>query len=459
MKRLCLLLILWIPAARPQAPPPSPASLATAVWDQLRAVNWDAAYAGWKRARPQLACRQYADAEHTTIPDELWSYRCSDIRQPVETEWLFYALSPDEPVTAHLDQFRAAVTGQPLAQLEAVQRELSTRLASRYGAGQDPGRVSEFGSAFWHDLHRWRVNDLEIYLYLDEVGQAPPRLELQARRRPLLDALAAHLRIRDLAITQWAESGTPLDSQLATQVAAEFPRAAMLLSSPGQPEQEQPALRPALLETLDAARTAAPGRRAVVLLAADRLAGRLLVTDLQAAGWEQERKRLAGYGLSFEWDPLGGVWHYGHELLWLVWQDYSGTPWGQQAFLLILSRGWDTHAACQAGSDQFRAVIQNGERFLRERPQSPLRPQVLLYLGQSYETWWSLSRAGESDDYVDRRKYQDGADAARQRAIDYYQQLLRLPGAGDQAASARLALPRLKLGIDAVQRRFFCVYD
>jgi hypothetical protein len=83
----------------------------------------------------------------------------------------------------------------------------------------------------------------------------------------------------------------------------------------------------------------------------------------------------------------------------------------------------------------------------------------LLLLAQSYETWWSLSLAGDNDDYADRRKYQDGAADARRKAIEWYDRLLRLPNAEDRSAGARRALPRLKLGIDSMQRRFFCIYD
>jgi hypothetical protein len=205
--------------------------------------------------------------------------------------------------------------------------------------------------------------------------------------------------------------------------------------------------------------TGAPERRARLLLAGDRLAGRLLVTERESSGWEAERRSFAGYGLVFEWDELGGAWHYNHDLLWRVWREFSRTAWGEPAFLLLLSRGWDTQSACQNGSDQFRAVITNGEQFLRDHPQTSLQPRILLLLAQAYETSWSLSLAGDNDDYVNRRNYQAGAAVAHEKAIGLFEELLRLRNGGDPAAYARLALPRLKLGIDTAQRRFFCIYD
>lgn len=456
MKRLGV--FLFLASAAGSQPLESSAAFLESAWQQFEATSWDAAYAAWQGMQPQAACRRYPGGEHPTIPDELWSYRCSEAGPSLDVEWLFYALSPDEPVTAHLEQFRTSIAGRPPAQLEEARGALSARLTTRFGPGQDPGRVNEVGSAFWRNVRRWRTNDLEIYLYVFQQPGTALSLHLEARRRTLLDALASDRRLQDSEIAEWAESGTPLDRQLARQL-AEFPKAASVLSSEARPEGEHAAMWPALLQVLDASKTGSAERRARMMLAGDRLAGRLLVTKRQSPEWDAERKLLANYGLTFQWDELGGVWHYNHELLWRVWREYNRTAWSEPAFRLLLSRGWETRSACASGSDQFRAVIANGERFLRDRPKSPLRARILLLLAQSYETWWSLSLAGDNDDYADRRKYQDGAADARRKAIEWYDRLLRLPNAEDRSAGARRALPRLKLGIDTMQRRFFCIYD
>jgi hypothetical protein len=462
MKLASLPLLLLTPAAAQQAPALSAAGLAIAASQQLQNVAWGAAYSGWRRDHSQLACRQFPQGEHATLPDALWSHRCEQTAQGVKAEWLFYALNLDEPITPRLEQFRAIVEGMPPASLEEIRRELSSRLSNRYGAAEkiDAPRepLAEPGSVFWRNWQRWRSGDLELYLYLFEAQRQAPRLELQARRRPLLEALALERRLQESDLGRWSEAGTPLDLRLAKELGALFPGLSRLLAS-RQPERDQNTLRPAVIELLEAANTASPERRAMLLLAADRLAGRLGPTERESPQWEQERKQLAAYGLNFEWDELGGSWAYTHDLLWRVWEDYAGMPWGEQAFLLLESRGWNTHVGCQAGSDEFRMVIQTGERFLREYTESQNRPDVLLFVAQSYETWWSLSQAGERDDYVDPAKYQQGAGAARERAIRLYEQLLATAPDGDGAARARQQLPRLKLGIDTVQRRFFCVYD
>jgi hypothetical protein len=121
-------------------------------------------------------------------------------------------------------------------------------------------------------------------------------------------------------------------------------------------------------------------------------------------------------------------------------------------------------SACIAGSDQFRAVIQEGVPFLEQHPNSPHQLDVQLTVAQAYETWWSLSQPQPTveDDYSERvepQKYQEGAEAARQKAIAYYERLLQAAPQSDHAVYARRQLPRLKLGIDTGQRRFHCFYE
>ena len=455
MNRLAGLLLVIVSYATAQTPS---AGAAGSLWEHLQAVPWDATYADWQRAHLQLACRQSPEGEHPTLPDELWSYRCAQAAQPVTSEWLFYALSLDQPLAARLEQFHASINGLALAELEETHREISLRLTARYGAGVDPGKVSEPGSAFFRNIRRWQSGDLQLSVYLFARGTEPPRLELQARRRVLLDALATEQRLRDWQMDQLAEAGSPLDNRLAHDLGAEFPRLPALLQR-SQPEQDQAAIQPLLLDLLQAARVSLPERRAMLMMAADRLAARLLAGERESPQWEQQRNQLARFGLNFEWDELGAAWQYTHDLLWRIWEEYAGMPWGEQAFVLLESHGWETHVGCQSGSDQFGIVIQTTERFLREHTQSPHRAEVQFLLAQAYETWWSLSHAPEQDDYVDRTKYVQGSDVARQRAVAHYEELLQMPDAGDYAAYARLVLPRLKLALDTGQRRFFCVYD
>lgn len=126
--------------------------------------------------------------------------------------------------------------------------------------------------------------------------------------------------------------------------------------------------------------------------------------------------------------------------------------------MLLLAQGFDTGTDCVGGSDEFHTVISQGLQFLEKHANSPYRLDVQLAVAQAYETWWSLSQAPGDQEYstVEAAKYQEGANAARQRAISAYVTLVQSSPQGAHAAYARRQLPRLKLGVDTGQRRYYC---
>ncbi len=216
-------------------------------------------------------------------------------------------------------------------------------------------------------------------------------------------------------------------------------------------------------ETLQALLTAAAAgsgdRKAELLLAADRVAALIPEGQTGDPAERQRSETMAGFALHYTYSPLGGGWEYQHDLLRQVWRDYPNSAWGGEAFLLLEWTGWDSSGTCAAGSDQFRTVIANGEKFLAEHPSSPHGLNVTLAVGTAYENWWSLSLSRPGDDYVEAAKYRDGAEAARQKAMGIYQQIAKMAPDSPEAIYARRRLPRLKLGIDTAQRAFYCIYD
>ena len=469
MKGLFVVLALALQAAPAPVQTPVASAVATRVWNEFQAVRWGMPYADWRRTHSEASCEPFVAPADDSIDYaiggvEWWSYRCRRVDPTIASTWLFYAFDPNTPVP-RLEQFRMSVDGDGVqgGDLAGVHRLLAARLTTQLGAGERPTTrgLGEFGSAYWRETVRWNDRELQIYLYLDASPwrAGKQRLTLQVRHRALLDTLANIRKLGSDTGSQWEDSGTPLDSALTKELGSEFAAVGALLTLPPEAERTQPALREALARLMVATRSSTSDRRALLLMAADRLAARVGETELEVPGWEAERKRLASFGLNFEWSELGGTWLYTHDLLWRLWKEHGDTPWGGQAFLRLLRGGWDTSVGCRSGSDRFRNVITNGEQFLRDRPATPSRAQVLLALAESYETWWSLSRASEREAYATPGDYQKGADVARQRAIGYYEDLLRLNRAGNEAGYARLALPRLKLGIDTGQRQFFCVYD
>jgi hypothetical protein len=295
--------------------------------------------------------------------------------------------------------------------------------------------------------------------------------------------------------------GSPIDEDLSRELLADFPDVSTMLTHP-QPPADPAHMRAAVQQLQDQLRAQTPGqvgtravvlafpqaewtpeqfhdalarlttvkaagtdRRPVLLLAADRLARRLSVaiaddrSDMEH--WNLWREQLAKLGAIYqqpEITPVAEAWPYRWDLLKQVWANYGQSDWGERAFLLLLNQGFDTGPDCEAGSDSFRAVIQQGEQFLNGHPQSPHLPEVQLSLAQAYETWWSLSQAqsDQQDSEVNPASYRPGAIAALQKSIQYYKRLLETSPASDEAAYARRELPRLMLGVDTGQRRFYC---
>ena len=436
----------------------APAQAAETLWRAVSAVRWSDTYQTWRAQHRQVACEPFS-----APPDEivdaagLWSYHCREHSISIEAEWLFYALDVRPPIAARMEQMRVSVDNLPADQLEAAAHELISLVSGTNGAPA-ADNVSEFGSAFWRAAARWETAEVEIVVGVDEFPGRTPRLNAFVRHRPLVTALNTFTRVSaQLADDLGASDLT--NAELAAHLRERFPEpAALLASSEASAIDTNAAVRGVtlLLDGADAQTRADVPER---LFAADRLADRLAMTDRESAAGDEARRLLGADHVTFEWSELGGSWVYTHDLLWRLWRDHRDTAWGDRAFASLLARGWDTHVGCRAGSDQFRQVISEATGFLQTRPASSIRLQVLFLFAQAYETWWSLSLASDRDDYVDRTQYQTGAASARRQAIATYQEIVRRYPDSAQADYAHLVLPRLLLGLDTGERRFFCVYD
>jgi hypothetical protein len=501
------------PTSTPLQPPSSASAEAEAqaqqLWTEFEQSTWGASLQDWSTLHPDIPCAPFRGDLWGGGADRQWAQRCSTNSAPEAAHWSFYIFAPQEPLVTRLEQFDVTTSSLPEEALPSVQSSLQSRLAARCGPGEDRSPKIARGRAVpWPQYVRWQTADLEIQLNLSEFDpqRKEGRLRLQARHRPLLDALNDDERLKQVGTSGFLyEVGAGIDKQLADNLRADLPDVAVMLVKqqpdpdpqkireatqqaiqqrqnqlksappPGQapiaafafaaPQTKWKAeqFHDALIRLLTSAKTSAPDRRPILLFAADRLAWRLpwvIANDKSAQwDWNEWRHELGSFDVTYE--PGYDVkWSYGGNLLEKIWTDYRETEWGQRAFLLLLTHGFDTSLDCKAGSDQFRQVIQQGLPFLDKRPKSPYQLDVQLAIAQAYETWWSLSQsvppAGEDGEYVDAQKYQEGADAARRESIARYEQLQQTAPQSDQAAYARRQLPRLKLSIDTGQRRFYC---
>jgi hypothetical protein len=85
-------------------------------------------------------------------------------------------------------------------------------------------------------------------------------------------------------------------------------------------------------------------------------------------------------------------------------------------------------------------------------------------LAVANESWWSVAHAPADDPWVSAPPYprklenQRQAEAARERAIRYYREVVRLAPESPEAAAALRRIPRIEQKLDTGQRRFFCSY-
>jgi hypothetical protein len=109
--------------------------------------------------------------------------------------------------------------------------------------------------------------------------------------------------------------------------------------------------------------------------------------------------------------------------------------------------------------DLFRDVVEHGESFLADHPNSPVRLRVRFAVANAYETWWSISLAPATDEnfgtYPRRAENDRTSDAARLKAISGYEQIERVAPGSDYALFAARHLPRLRLRLDTGLRRWF----
>jgi hypothetical protein len=487
------------------------------IWTEFDKTAWGATLEDWSALHAEVSCKSFHGRMWGLGADAQWSHRCSSGPQPEAAQWSFYVFGLQEPWVPRLEQFDVSTVSIPEEALTALQNSLQSRLATRFGPGEDRSpKVARARAVSWPVDLRWQAADVEIHLNLSEFDpqRKEGRLRLQARHRTLLETMKDDERLKLVGLnSNWYEVGSGIDKVLADNLRPDFPEAAtMLVKSQPDPDpqkvldaaqqaiqQRQNQLKSAqpagqrpiaaiaiaaapptkwtaeefhgtLVRILTSVKTTARDRQPMLLLAADRLAWRLPSVILNDKpnnwDWSEWRRELGTLGVVYE-QASEEPWAYGGSLMQHVWTGYGETEWGQRAFLLLLGQGFDTGVDCKAGPDQFRKVIPEALQFLEKHANSPHQLDVQLAVAQAYETWWSLSQAPvpgqelteaeEAEPDANPQQYQEGAEAARQQAIARYEQFIQTAPQSDYAAYARRVLPRLKLGLDTGQRRFYCV--
>src|SRR6266436_5521704 len=232
----------------------------------------------------------------------------------------------------------------------------------------------------------------------------------------------------DTKLACYERPKSQVDQKLTAMLGADYPDLSQILKS-DSPSHDPKIVRQLLDRLLEAAKGAAPEKKPLLLLAADAIAERLALPSITPPNPELQRELggLAAQGLTFTWVELDGGWFYRSDLLWRLWREFPTSEEGEDAFVLLLRQGWDKSPCCKTGASSFRTVIQQGEEFLSNRPQTVHRRNVLFLVAQAYETWWSLSLVPEQDREEgdpSPAAYREGASAARERAVAYYGEIV-----------------------------------
>ncbi len=446
--------------------------LAETIWSGLRRVKWEAAYRQPGRGSANTCSAVQA---HKDLRAGLYGYAyyCSQRMSEVIAESFYYPAGDSRPVLLlRRAEFRLA-SAYPEMSAE-VEQLLMQQLVRAYGPGAVPDNLYEIGASRPNPGLSWRAGEVTIFLHRNRNFVAPAGV----REGVLLVAVRNEV-LRERELKREVDNAFESTTRLAyAMIAGDLKKdLGTLYLPPGKrPASEadrakaERTTRAALLGLLGQAGAGDRGRRAAILVAADDLTvrlGSLLVarsithggeTLSEAPGADRVRLQLAAYGVRYTGiGHYSGDLEYDRSLLRRAWKEFPESPWEQRAFLMLQSRSCSIpNFGCQ-GPNCFRTVIEQGENFLRQYPETLFRKEHIYHLALAYETWWSLSQAEPGDPTAEGAKIDKvSAEIARKRAIDLYEELARIAPGSPEARAGQLILVRLKLMLGTGERTFFC---
>ena len=426
----------------------------------------------WEKS-PAAACVGHTPVQMDIYATVQWTHHCAATHEGIVLESFFYVFG-EPPREARLRVDVRPVDESPAATAAAI-RELRQRLTARFGApAQGPEMMEigfrrvKYGEPVAGD--HWQGGGLHYFLHANQTNPDPMGMRRGVQLIVITDRLFAE-RQKDALILrvegfdgEARENDDPVRSRLRARIGETYTRP--MWGDPGTKAEYQRFSRDALQDLAALLREsdrAGRPRQALYLLAADAVTNKLSQTMDDPGPLS---RLLSGYGAK-----VGGMTHQGgldyrRDLLWRVWREFPETEGGELAFLELERHGWDTPTSegCPENPDLFREVIGRGEAFLARRPRTDFRKEITYLLAVANETWWSSARAGTGDQVVGVAPYPRRAANAREagdarlRAIGYYRNVVTLAPDSPEAAAALRRLPRLELGLDTGQRRFFCFY-
>jgi hypothetical protein len=219
-----------------------------------------------------------------------------------------------------------------------------------------------------------------------------------------------------------------------------------------------------ILEAVDrwvrVAATLPPGRRSAALFAADQL-----LANSGGPHWRKDqhppiRQRLESDGATFEWLDLGGTYHYTYT--WLkeaLFLDPDGRA-GELAFATLMEKGFETSGGCSnQHGEGFRAVIREGEAYLRRKPETALRADIHFLMAEAHADIVTLASGDSPSIQSDSARYGPEAAVAREKAIEHFRVAFEVAGNTSRAREAWPTAWRLVAGFAPTRTYFYCRND
>ena len=460
------------------------------VVEQLDFIAKPSTLGEWKKERPGDEVVLYRHGDAGAPLDRPWCARAEAALQlPDGTKADRYAFfyPPDPPAgfalprdsdTAGLVD-RACTLGliwtersekdKPRGEQLAV--ALRSALDQRFGKGQANTKLHFFGAASWSETGRWQAGVATIasaaargydksqvlaFGFLPVSGLSIDDLGRESRENIEESPDPGAADVRPLT-DEAGISGAPREALLAAVSRADDWRAGRIKSDAKLPTRQ---LVAGLKQWLAAAEKLEGRKKAAALLAADlalegsQYAYHVADPDESAA----VRKELIALGADFNESPLGGVTSYTRSWLKAAQALDRDGPVGDRCFRMLMAKGFDTSGTCSGGNEQFREVIEEGERYITGKHAPEAAREVELMLADAYRDIVSLA-AGAAEDYGEASKYSGEADQARQKAIMHFRKALSGAPVNPASRKAWGDAWRLINGLPPAYLRYYCIYD
>jgi hypothetical protein len=467
-------------------------NLADSVLGELPSLREGVSLGAWKKLHStdtiQEYVPQFAEVEN-------WCARArSEASLGSGRNWVrtAYFYVPDPPASLALplgtpkeeliDECRLGLVWTEIEDPDAARAQAVTvreSLAAALGPGDTDPKINWWASGFWRNPVLWKRDVLSIAAamttfkkWATSESSRTARVFVAAagpKSRIIFDNfgddgraayIAKHRRVAALAdeAVKIAAIGGPVEKTIRAAQdlvsvkdgSTEFPTA-----------KERTEIFTAIDQWLSAARPLPPLRRAAALIVADQL-----MEQAGGPGWGKDdypdiRKRLEAQGAVFEWLLLGDVYGFTHTWLKEAWKLDGDGRAGELAFVTLMERGFETSGQCaDQNGKSFRAVIREGEGYLRRKPDSVFRGDIHLMIAQAYGDIVTIaSGGGYFESQNEPEQYRAESADARSKAIEHYRIGFESTPNNSRAADVWPEAWRLMAGIPPTHTYFYCVYD